>query len=213
MNLDWIDFNIGVIVETNKGIGGVMSIDKMNNTIGVLLDKGNIVEFKIEDIKLPFGSMSINLTQQIGQYILLFQRIENRLRDFINYILNLQSIQKNTLTASFTAGRLIDKVSSLIKKHSSEPIITDWKTITPKLKTHNSIRNTIVHGYLFHYSENYELDFNNISIENANGNVEKLNFEKLNNLNKEVTYLYYEVHNFFQSNSQLLQDEINKGTK
>ena len=208
MNLDWKDFNIGLVVETDKGEGFVLSIDKPKNSIGVKIIKGKLETFSINEIRLPFGSMSISLTQQIGQYILLFQRTENRLRDFVNFILSLNSVQKKALTASYTAGKLIDNVSTLIKQHGSELNKTKWKLIIPKLKNHNTIRNTIVHGYLFHYNKNYALDFNNIRITNANGKIESLNFEKLFELNIDVTKLYYEVHNFFSLNSTLIKEKI-----
>lgn len=208
MKLDWIDFNIGIVVKTNKGEGFVLSIDKPNDRIGIKLLEGEYEYFKINEIDLPFGSLSINLTQQIGQYILLFQRIENRLRDFMNEILNLSSIQRKELTISFTAGKLIDKVTSLIKKHTEKTIIIKWNKLTHELKELNKIRNTIVHGYLFHYSENFELDFKNIRIENANGNEELLDFEKLSDLNKRVTYLYYNIQNFFKSNAMDIKTRI-----
>lgn len=198
--MNWIDFNIGIVVETNKGEGFVLSIDKPNNKIGIKLLKGEYEYFKINEIYLPFGSLSINLTQQIGQYILLFQRVENRLRDFMNKILNLNSIQRKELTTSFTAGKLIDKVSSLIKKNVKKENIIEWNNLTYELKELNKIRNTVVHGYLFHYNEKFELDFKKIKIKNANGNEELLDFEKLTELNKRVTWLYYNVQNFFKSN-------------
>lgn len=195
MNLDWIDFNIGLFVQTKKGNGMVELVDKSKNIIGVLI-KGKLEKFKIDEISMPLGSLSINLTQQIGQYILLFQRIENRLRDFTNGVLNLNTVQKKELTTYFTAGKLIDKISSLINKHSEKEISELWKKVTIELKDLNKIRNTIVHGYLFHYSTSGELDFKNIKIENANGNIELLDFDKLYELNVRVINLLQSIQNF-----------------
>ena len=210
MNLSWIDFNIGMVVETKNGHGAVMLVDRRDDKIGVQLLEGEYKIYKIDEISLPFGSMNISITQHIGQYILLFQRVENRLRDMINYVLDLKSVQKDMLTASFTAGKLIDKINSLIKSNVAEEKKNEWKEIHKALINHNKIRNTIIHGYLFHYNENHELDFSNIKIENANGNVELLNFEKLEVLNRSVVELYYKVHNLFALNSSEIKEKINK---
>ena len=128
MTFDWIDFNIGLLVQTKKGEGMIQSVDEPNNSIRILI-KGKIELFKIEEIRMPLGSLSINLTQQIGQYILLFQRVENRLRDFTNGLLNLNAVQKRELTTYFTAGKLIDKISSLINKHSKKEVADIWKKV------------------------------------------------------------------------------------
>jgi len=202
MKLDWNDFNVGIVVNTNKGEGFILSIDKPNDKLGIKLSEGNYEYFKINEINLPLGSFNIHLTQHIGQYILLFQRIENRLRDFLNNVLVLNTVQKKELTTSFTAGKLIEKVDALIKKYAEKEESIKWNNLTSELKAFNKVRNTIVHGYLFHYSENHELDFKNIKIENANGNVELLDFEKLLDLNKKVTYLYYSVQKYFDTNAQ-----------
>ncbi|QDO94642.1 hypothetical protein FNB79_11960 [Formosa sediminum] len=207
MKLDWIDFNIGLIVLTKKGQGMIKLIDKPNNSIGVLLE-GKIEKFGIDEIGMPLGSLSINLTQQIGQYVLLFQRVENRLRDFTNGALGLNEVQKTELTTFFTAGKLIDKINSLIKKYSNPEIVEIWKRVSVKLKDLNKIRNTIVHGYLFHYSKSGELDFKNIKIENANGNIELLDFEKLYELNVRASNLHQSINNFMIFYAKTIEDNI-----
>ncbi|WP_047247467.1 hypothetical protein [Maribacter thermophilus] len=207
MKLDWIDFNIGLLVQTKKGQGIVQLIDKPNNSVGILLE-GKVQMFGIEEIGMPLGSLSINLTQQIGQYILLFQKVENRLRDFTNGVLGLNEVQKTELTTFFTAGKLIDKIYSIIKIYSNSEIIGVWKKINAELKDLNKIRNTIVHGYLFHYSKSGELDFKNIKIENANGNVELLDFDKLYELNIRATNIHKSINNFMLLYAKTIEDNI-----
>jgi len=207
MTFDWIDFNIGLLVQTKKGEGMIQSVDEPNNSIRILI-KGKIELFKIEEIRMPLGSLSINLTQQIGQYILLFQRVENRLRDFTNGLLNLNAVQKRELTTYFTAGKLIDKISSLINKHSKKEVADIWKKVNKELIDLNKIRNTIVHGYLFHYSKSGELDFKNIRIENANGNIELLDFDKLYELNVRATHLHDNIYKFITYYSPQIKENI-----
>lgn len=208
MKLDWIDFNINHKVITPKGEGFVRSVDKQSKRVGIKLFKGDYEYFNIDEIELPSGSLSFSLTQQIGQYILLFQRVENRLRDFMYQLLNLNSTQRNELATSLTAGTLIDKITSLIKRYAEKEKISEWKELTIELKELNKIRNTIVHGYLFHYNEKFELDFKSIRIENANGNVELLDFEKLNELNERVVCLYYRIKEFNDSNASKIKTKI-----
>ncbi|WP_350290048.1 hypothetical protein [uncultured Croceitalea sp.] len=207
MNFEWLDFHIGYLAQTKKGEGIIQSVDQPNNSIGILI-KGKTEYFKIEEIGMPLGSLSINLTQQIGQYILLFQRVENRLRDFTNGVLNLSPVQKKELTVQFTAGKLIEKLAGLIKNYSNAEILEIWKKFNLELRDLNKIRNTIVHGYLFHYSKSGELDFKNIRIENANGNVELLDFDKLYDLNVRATHLYHNLNSFIEGYGPVIEKNI-----
>jgi hypothetical protein len=210
--MDWTDFNIGIVVKTPQGKGAVQSVDKLNDKIHLtILATGKLESYKISELSMEVGQIKLTFSNQIGQFILLFQRLENRLKDFVNYTLNLNLNQRRELTSDFTAGRLKSKVDGLFNKYAIKDNIKKWKEIGLRIDRLRDIRNTLIHGYLFHFNESFELDMNSLYFENSNGKSEILDYKKLNELIEECITTYYLAHELFMQMAEPIKEEINKG--
>ena len=209
--MDWSDFNIGIVVITPNGRAVVESVDKLNDRIHLTnLQTAKREFFKISELSIQPGQIKLSFCTQIGQFILLFQRLENRLKDFVNYTLSLNKNQRKELTSDFTAGRLKSKIDGLFKKYSTQENANKWKEIALRVDKLRDIRNTLIHGYLFHFNEKFELDTNSLYFENSNGKYEFLDDKKMNELIDECLVTYYSAHNLFIEMADLVKEEINK---
>lgn len=209
--MDWHDFNIGTIINTPDGRGVVEGVSRLKKQVEVtLIETGEAKNYKITEIYSSMGQLKLSFCTQIGQFILLFQRLENRLKDFMNYALDLNSNQRKELTSDFTTGKLKSKIDSIFKKYSQQEHKETWKQIGSRMEKLKDVRNTIIHGYLFHYNENYELDYNSLYIENSNGKSEILNRKKTEELTAECQRVYYETHQLFSLTYELIKNEMKK---
>lgn len=197
--MDWHDFNIGIEVRTDEGKAFVESVDKLNNEIKVtLVETGEFRTLGINQIYQGMGQIKLSFCTHIGQFILFFQRLENRMKDFVNYTYDLNLEQRRELTSDFTAGKLKSTIDKLFKKYSNDTDRHDWRNISVSIDYLLKVRNTIIHGYTFNFNENYELDFNSLYIENSIGKAEFLNFSKLQDLIGECVKIYYLIHELFE---------------
>ncbi|MEQ8478340.1 hypothetical protein [Fulvivirga sp.] len=212
--MDWTDFNIGIVVNSPQGKGIVQSVDKLNDKIQLtILTTGKLEAYKLSELSMETGQIKLTFSNQIGQFILLFQRLENRLKDFVNYTLNLNINQSRLLTSDFTAGRLKSKVDWLFKNYAKEDNIKKWKGIGLRIDKLRDIRNTLIHGYLFHFNELFELDMNSLYFKNSNGKSEVLDYKKLNVLIEECITAYYLTHELFMQIAEPIKAEISKKKK
>ena len=126
----------------------------------------------------------------------------------MNYTLSLNNNQSRELTRDFTAGRLKSKIDGLFKKYSDQQGISKWNEISLRIDKLTLIRNTLIHGYLFHYNEKYELDMNSLYVENSNGKYEFLNYERLNELIHDCIGTYYLAHELLIQTADSVRQKI-----
>lgn len=205
MKLNWRDFNLGLIVNTPKGIGSIMSVHEKENRIEIFLNDDKTIEpFKIEELGMFPGQFRLGLTQQIGQFILYFARYENRQRDYHNSIYGMSTKESKKLTA----GDLHQRISKKFKESELPTEIKQtWTKFQPEFDELVSIRNTIAHGYMFHLNESLELDFDSILFENPKGKTVTLQMDQIYQLTERTHNLLYSSMSFFDSTYELFKNK------
>lgn len=204
--MDWSDFNLDKIFHTPDGKATVQSINKSTGKVYVqILESGNLKVFDIAQINVGFGQIKLTHCFQIGEFILLFQRLENRFKDFLYYTLDLSKIQRKELT---TAGRLKSKIDDLYKRFATEEQKREWKDISTRAQKLLDTRNNLIHGYMFHFNGSHELDYSSLYFENSNGKSEILNQTKLDELSQECLEVYYKTHQLFSESCDAIKKRI-----
>ena len=183
----------------------VLALNSQNDIVTVKIDE-NIESFPISKISSFGGQFKLCLCTQIGQFVLAFQRIENRLKGFIDFIFNLDEFQRILLTGNYTAGKLLITVDAILKQFGQNEEKENWRVIKKKIEKLNEKRVTLIHGFNFPFNEELELDLDSMYFFNSTGKKLHLNFNKLNKLNLECFDLYYETFWFLERTGKRISD-------
>ena len=209
LGFNWHDFNLGIIVNTPDGKEGILlAVDKIKNKITLSVRDEGYRDFNIEELQVKPGQINLGFCNQVGKFILHFQRFENRLRDFLNYCLSLNKEQAIHTTNLFTAGKLIKEVTNILKKHGSKDNYEKWKKIENRIGKISKIRNTITHGYLSYYNKDLEFDFNSPFMKNPHGHEIFLSYPEMQKHIDEIFDLYYEAHQIFGDEYESIKNKI-----
>ncbi len=214
--LSEIDIRLGGVVITPEGEGVIESADRRKESVCVALecDIRKLKEFKIIDLSLKFGTLLPSVTEQIGDIAIIFSRIEDRLKDFLNFVFDFKNTkQKILLIKEFSANRSIDTINDIIKDcySSGHKNLLKWQSIYNSFKKLIEIRNNIIHGSMFNTKDEY-IFANNKKINNIRINQETqvFNFEKLSDIAQRLYTMYYDIMLFLGEICNEVRNHINK---
>ncbi|UII21185.1 hypothetical protein [Fulvivirga ligni] len=209
MEFTWEDFNLNRVINTKDGEGVIQAIDKKSNIITVSLhDNGETKSYSLSDVSYGFGQIKLSHCTNIGEFILLFQRLENRLRDFLNYVYDFRRTKASQFTSGLTAGRLRDKISYVFKTYEPSDILEEWKAINSKISKLVDSRNSIIHGHLYHFNDDMDLDYNTLYFKNPTGKTQQIDSATINNLTRSVMECYYRSHTLFAKHADEIKAKI-----
>jgi len=186
------DFNLGIVVKTPEGNGVLKSVDIQGNAIVEINIVGD-VQFKLHELTYPSTQINLAIANQVGIFVLIFQRVENRMRDFLIGALALDIKAKKNLTA----GLAKLKITKLLHDRASKDQQEVWSRFEERIVKMTALRNTIIHGYAFTMNEQNQLDFAVLNFINPNGEEVFLDFKKLYAHVVDCFNLYEELSLFF----------------
>ena len=216
MKIDSLDFNLGIIVNTPEGKGSVEVVDRLNNKVKVKFSKSRqvaIKEYTFSDLSLDIGQIRPSFSFQIGEYILMFQKFENRLKDYFNYCYALSEVQKKEFSSDFTAGKLLSKINNIIMNYGDKTTKNRWTKINTQALVLKKLRDKVIHGYAYSLNDSLETDYNSICFTNSKGGVEFLNYYKIIEYSNSLSDIYNNTHKLFRETAEQIKGEIKKVNK
>jgi hypothetical protein len=194
--IDWWDYLANSIVTTPKGEGLIVAINMVDKTVSVQLEGVGIEQFNPESIGWRFGTIQPTLSLQVGQFILLFQSLENMNKNF------LRNVNLSDTAHAMTAGKLIAHTDECLRGNTrlNPKSLLKWDEIRVKYFEMNAVRHDLVHGQRFEITDliNGQFGIKHVFYNQKTKKGQELTKRELNEIVTNVLHLYYQLFEFFE---------------
>jgi hypothetical protein len=216
-NISELDIRIGMIINTPHGEGCIESVDRRANIVKVAIESDirNLESFKIEDLSIKIGQIHPSITQEIGDIAIISSRIEQRLKDFLSYVLNLKNYKQRILIIrEYSIIRCLEKINEIL--NDCYPLggekISQWKSIYNELKEIIEVRNNVIHGSIYPTINDEYLFSNRKKIKNTKLDPDKqiFTYKKLRKITEQIYDTYYKNMFFLNSVCDEIKVYLNK---